>query len=61
LIKESDRSLAVELIEEAKAAGARIFKACEVLEISSLITGYSLPSSHFAFSFEAAVERLRKE
>jgi len=34
LIKVSDRSLAVELIEEAKAAGARIFKACEVLEIS---------------------------
>lgn len=34
LIPCEDRALAVELIEEAKMAGARIFKACEVLEIS---------------------------
>jgi len=34
LIPQSDRSLAVELIVEAKTAGARVFKACEVLEIS---------------------------
>lgn len=33
LIPREQRALAVQLIEEAKAAGARVFKACEVLEI----------------------------
>jgi putative transposase len=33
LISASDRKTAIELIEEAKGAGAREFKACEVLEI----------------------------
>src|SRR5438067_4979839 len=35
-------------------------KGCEVLEISSLIRGYSLPSSHLVVSLLAAVERLKK-
>ena len=34
MIPEADRSVAVELIEEATASGARRFKACEVLELS---------------------------
>lgn len=34
LIPASERTTAVLLIEEAKDAGARIFKACEVLDIS---------------------------
>ena len=33
LIVEADRQQAIELIEEAVAAGARCFRACEVLEI----------------------------
>jgi len=33
LIPHEQRALAVQLIEEAKAAGARLAKACEVLEI----------------------------
>lgn len=35
LIPEEDRKLAVELIEEAAASGARLFRACEVQEIST--------------------------
>lgn len=35
LIPVSGRTTAVALIEEAKANGARVFKACEVLEIST--------------------------
>jgi putative transposase len=34
LIGEADRSVAVELIDEAVDSGARCFKACEVLEVS---------------------------
>ena len=34
LIPHSDRLLAVELIKEAVTNGARLFKACEVLDIS---------------------------
>ena len=30
---EQDRQMAIDLIEEAVSAGARRFKACEVLEI----------------------------
>ncbi len=30
---EEDRQMAIDLIEEAVSAGARRFKACEVLEI----------------------------
>jgi hypothetical protein len=33
LIPHEQRALAVQLIEEAKAAGAQLAKACEVLEI----------------------------
>ena len=33
MIVEADRQQAIELIEEAVAAGARCFRACEVLEI----------------------------
>lgn len=33
LIPQEQRALAVELIQEATAAGARLFKACEVMEI----------------------------
>lgn len=35
MIPSKDRKLAVELIEEAVTNGARLFKACEVLEIST--------------------------
>jgi transposase InsO family protein len=35
LIPKEDRELAVTLIEEAVTAGARLFRACEVLEIST--------------------------
>jgi len=36
LIPKEDRDIAVELIEEAVVGGARLFKACEVLEISTV-------------------------
>lgn len=32
---------------------------CDVLEISSFTSGYSLPSSHLMVSLVAAVERLK--
>jgi len=34
MISASDRSLAVELIDEARAAGARLQPACKILNIS---------------------------
>jgi hypothetical protein len=34
MISDSDRIMAVELIDEARANGARLKPACEVLEIS---------------------------
>ena len=36
MIPKEDRDIAVELIEEAVVGGARLFKACEVLEISTV-------------------------
>src|SRR6185295_2082587 len=36
-------------------------KGCDIFEISSFTRGYSLPSSHFIVSLDAAVERLRNE
>jgi transposase-like protein len=60
LIPEDARKMAVELIKEARNSGARLFKACKVLEIS-VSTFRRWSAGHYVDCRKGAVKRIPRK